>query len=221
LVLSGSLMAFARRIPWELRRLGIAGFVIALTSLVGFILSSRIVDHWSTRYLAPIILAAPFAAVPLARWLGARRLALVLAPYLVASVVGGWWSHGPFLDGLVPTVSARARGDAEAELAQLLRERGVRYGAAQYWLAYRLTFLFEEDPIIVPLDKNADRYPPFRAAFDATQRVAYVFHPMEPRAVAEDYEAELRAHGDAFVRAEVAGFTVLFVTRAGRERGSP
>ena len=27
---------------------------------------------------------------------------------------------------------------------------------AQYWLAYRLTFLFREDPMVVPLDPRED-----------------------------------------------------------------
>lgn len=212
-LVSGWLLALWRRVPWEVRRIGVAGFVMALTSLMAFILSSRPVDHWSARYLAPIVLAAPFAAAPLASWLGPRRLTAVILPYLIASLVGGWLSHGPFLDGVVPTISERAEGTDEQRLAELLRQRGVRYGAAHYWLAYRLTFLFEEDPILVPFEAGSDRYPPFRAAYEASPEVAWVFHPREPRAVAADYEGELRRRGKSYQRAEVAGFTVLFVTR--------
>ena len=67
-------------------------------------------------------------------------------------------------------------------LADALRAEGVRYAAAQYWLAYRLTFLFDEDPVVVPLAEADDRYRPYRDGFEAAPVVAYVFHPSEPRA---------------------------------------
>jgi hypothetical protein len=90
----------------------------------------------------------------------------------------------------------------------------VRYGVAQYWLAYRLSFLFEEDPVIVPLDPHEDRYPPYRAAVVSAPVVAFVFHPSESRARPEPLEALLRSNGTAFERIAAGGFTAL-VARSG------
>ena len=101
----------------------------------------------------------------------------------------------------------------EAALAGALRAEGVRYAAAQYWLAYRLTFLFDEDPVVVPLDPREDRYRPYRDGFDAAPVVAYVFHPSEPRARPEQVEEQLRNAGTPYRRMEVDGFTVLIARR--------
>ncbi len=87
------------------------------------------------------------------------------------------------------------------------------YAAAQYWLAYRLTFLFDEDPVVVPLNGADDRYRPYRAGFAAAPVVAYVFHPSEPRAQPEAVEAQLAAQRVTYRHEEIAGFTVLIVRR--------
>ncbi len=101
----------------------------------------------------------------------------------------------------------------EAALAGALRAEGVRYAAAQYWLAYRLTFLFDEDPVVVPLDPREDRYRPYRDGFDTAPVVAYGFHPSEPRARPEQVEEQLRDAGTPYRRMEVDGFTVLIARR--------
>ena len=65
----------------------------------------------------------------------------------------------------------------ELALASALRARGLRYGLADYWVAYRLTFLMREDPILVPWHAELDRYAPYRRAMEAEQTIAYVYDP--------------------------------------------
>jgi hypothetical protein len=116
------------------------------------------------------------------------------------------------VDG-VPVRDPRGVAQEEVVLADALRAEGIRYAAAQYWLAYRLTFLFDEDPVVVPLAIADDRYRPYRDAFDAARVVAYVFHPSEPRVKPEAVEAQLDAERATYRREEIAGFTVLVVQR--------
>lgn len=215
-VLFGGAAVLWRRVPWEVRRLGLFGFVASASAVGGFLASSMPADMWSARYLAPIVWTAPFALAPAAWALGGRWFGGALAVYLLVAAVGGWASYGPYVRGALPVLDPRGQADDEEALASVLRQRGIRHAAAQYWLAYRLTFLFREDPVVVPLAGWEDRYPPYRQAFDAAPVVAFLFHPSEPRAVPEPYEQMLRQSGGRVERLEVKGFTVLIHDRKGR-----
>jgi hypothetical protein len=187
--------------------------MMSAAALGGFLVSRMPVDIWSTRYLAPIIWFSPFALAPAAALLRTRRFSLALAPYILTAAVGGWVSYGFYVDGPLPRVDPRGAAQEEMEVARVLRERGVTAAAAQYWLAYRLTFLFEERPVIMPLAEHHDRYPPYRTAFDKALRVAYIFHPSEAQEQPEPYEARLRETGARYERLQVADYTLLIVTR--------
>lgn len=205
-----AVLAVARRTaPAPVRRLGALGVVVAVSSIGGFLVSTMPVDLLSTRYIAPVVWFAPFLFAPAAAALGARRFGVALAPYVVATAVGGWLAFGSYVDGPLPVRDPRGTAEDEAELAGVLRDRGVTHAAAQYWLSYRLTFLFEEDPVVVPFDVPGNRYPPYLAAYQQAPVVADIFHPSEPRAEAAPREAELRAAGEPYERLEVRGFTVL------------
>ncbi|HEX5504219.1 MAG TPA: hypothetical protein VFW96_16455 [Thermomicrobiales bacterium] len=217
----GGLAVGRRRLPWPVRRLGGLGALVAACSLGGFVVAAAPRDMWSARYLAPLIWMAPFALAPAAYVLRPRRFALVLAPYLVVAAVGGWLSYGPYVRGPLPVYAPRGAATAEAELGRALRERGVAHAAAPYWLAYRLTFLWGERPIVVPLDATQDRYAPYRRGFAAAPEVALIFHPADPRATAADYEARLRRAGARYERLEVAGYTVLLWRRGPPGVGVP
>ena len=212
-VLFGGTAVFLWRVPWRVRRLGGLGFLVAACSLVGFLVSVMPSDMWSTRYLAPFVWTAPFGIAPAAYVLGQRRFGLALAPYLVVAMVGGWLSFGPYVRGPLPVLDARGVARDEAQLGIALRQRGVRYATAEYWLSYRLTFLWAENPIVIPLNSGQDRYVPYRRAFDAAPIVAFIFHPSEPRARPEPYETWLRESRAQYERVEVAGFTVLILHR--------
>ena len=108
-------------------------------------------DLLSARYLAPIVWLAPFTLAPAAHVLGIRLFAALIAPLVVAVGIGGWYAFAPYVVDGVPVRDPRGVAQEEVALAGALRAEGVRYAAAQYWLAYRLTFLFDEDPVVVPL----------------------------------------------------------------------
>ena len=167
----------------------------------------------SARYLAPIIWLAPFTLAPAVHALGVRAFGVAVAPFVLAVGLGGWLAFSPYVQGGAPVRDPRGVAVDEAALATALRAEGVRYAAAQYWLAYRLTFLFDEDPVVVPLDPKEDRYRPYRDGFDAAPVVAYVFHPSEPRATPEPMEEQLRNGGVPYRRLEIDGFTVLIARR--------
>lgn len=209
----GGAALWLRRLPWEVRRLGAVGCLAAGVSLGGFLVSAVPVDMWGARYLAPMIWFAPLALAPAAHLLGRRWFPPALAPYLASAAVAGWLGYGPYVRGPWPVLSPRGAAVEEAALGEALRARGVRHAAAQYWLAYRLTFLWGEDPVVVPLDPREDRYPPYQDAFRRASTVAYLFHPSEPRARPEPVEALLRAQGIPHQRIEVAGFTAILARR--------
>jgi hypothetical protein len=215
-ILYGGLAIFVRRLPWPVRRLGLLGCAVAGSSLAGFLISSMPVDQYSARYLAPIIWTAPFALAPVAYLLRPRRFGLALAPYLAAAVVGGWLSFGPFVEGPLPVLSPRGAAHDEARIGAALRERGVQYAAADYWQAYRLTFLWHERPVVVPLNAWQDRYAPYRRGFEVAPVVAYIFAPTEPEVRPEPYAAGLRQAGIPFEWLEVGEFTALIAHRDGR-----
>jgi len=120
-------------------------------------------------------------------------------------------AYGTYVDGPSIRLDARGAAVAEHEVLARLRQRGVREGYAQYWIAYRLSLLFEEDPLIVPLDPKDDRRASLRAQVERAKRVAMIFHPSEPRATAAQYREKLTASGALEEEFQVEDFTVLIV----------
>lgn len=175
-IVLGGVVALARRAPGGAQRLGVAGAVMLPITLAAFSISVMAMDRLSARYLVAIVLMAPFALAPVLRVVGRGAFAAMLVPYIVSIGVAGWLGYGDNVDGVrVRLDNGRARD--EAVLATALRERGLRYGLADYWVSYRLTFVLREDPIIVPWHAKLDRYAPYRRAADAEPHVAYVYDP--------------------------------------------
>jgi hypothetical protein len=208
---AGGALSLWRRTPPGLRRLGLLGIISMVATLGAFLASVMPEDVWAARYLAPLVLAAPFALAPLAARVRTSTFALLIAPYLLGVAVAGWVGYGPMVRGLVPQVTPRGAAQDEMRLAEFLRERNIRYAKANYWLAYRLTFLWGENAIVVPLNPTEDRYPRWRAQVEAAPVVAATFHPSEPRAKAEQYEQFFQERKMRYQRYDVAGFTVLVV----------
>jgi hypothetical protein len=210
-LLAGAALSCTRRFPWELRRLGLAGAFMLPVTLGGFLVSPMVMDLFSSRYLAAILLVSPFCLAPVAAALGERRFALVLAPYLVSGAVSGWVSYRPFTLAVHPSLAADER------LGVALRERGLRYVVADYWASYRLTFAWRESPIVVPKNEVEDRFRPYRVRFDEEPVVAYVHDVNRSR---ESLDETVRAieRGETtfeplFGRFEIEGFTVLILKR--------
>lgn len=175
-IVLGGVSLFSRKLPFDLRRLGGLGAPMLPITLAAFLLSVMAIDHWSARYLVSIVLFAPFALSPLVRLVGPSRFACMLAPYLLSTAVGAWLDNGSNVDGWrIRRENGTARD--EGALAAFFRARGLHHGIADYWVAYRLTFLFHEDPTIVPWHPELDRYAPYRRAVEAEPVIAYLYDP--------------------------------------------
>lgn len=208
---SGAALFFMKRIPWGMRALGAAGAGVTFTTLVGFLSSPSATDVMASRFLLPVVLAAPMALTPLAFLIGsARRLAVLLSPWLFTAAIGGWLSFGSMVDGPLPRRTERGAMTGELAVGEFLRSKGVRYAAADFWVAYRLTFILGERLIVVP-EASEDRYPKWRAAFDREELVAYLIHPLAPSLTSEAVEASLAQRALPFEKAIVQGYTVLLV----------
>jgi hypothetical protein len=201
-----------RPLPWSVRRLGAIGAATYPLAIAAFLTSVMVMDHFSMRYLAVLTLMLPFAAAPLARAMGPRRFALVLAPHLIASAIGGWVGYGPFVRGPLPVLETPELAD-DYGLFHLLRARGITYATADYWASYRLTFLFGEQIVVVPKNASEDRHAPYRRAEEKAPIFAYVFDPGRSREDLGEAEKELRASYPSVERMSAGRLTVFIVKR--------
>jgi hypothetical protein len=174
-VIYGGFTIAARKELVTLRRLDAMALVTIGATLAGFLVSHMVMDQFSMRYLAAIVLVLPFAFAPLVNRLGPKRGALVLAPYLLTAAIGGWLGYGPYVSGPLPVLTDSGRAEDERTLIAELDVRECTDAVADYWAAYRLTFLARERVRFVPLHVQQDRYSPYRVQFESAKRVAYVF----------------------------------------------
>jgi hypothetical protein len=197
------------RCPPTLRFLTLGALLTAAASMFLFVYTDFPADPWSVRYLAPLVWFLPLSLAPAFFVVRTRWLAVVLLPYFCSIAISGWQSFGRYLQDWKPVQIAHASPQDERALLAFLTEQHVEAAAAQYWLAYGLTFLFDEKLIVVPLNPGEDRYPPFRQIFDNAKRKALVFHPSEPRATLPPYQQMLMNQGQQVSVHAVAGFDVL------------
>src|SRR5262249_14311534 len=148
--------------------------------------------------------------------LGARRFAMAIAPYVAASAIAGWVGYGPFVRGIAP-VRIDAGVTDEERLFVALGDRGVRYGLADYWVSYRLTFLAREALVVVQTNASEDRYAPYRAQLEQAQTVAYVYDPYRSREEAGSFERRVATgqtpFQERFERLEAGSLTALVLHR--------
>jgi hypothetical protein len=211
-IAAGGALAFVspfkrwRNLEWETRRLAVAFGVALPVTIGGFLASPMVMDLFSARYLAAITVLSPFALAPLALvfpGFPARWFAIGIIPSAAAAAIVGWVGYGPFL-----RVAPDDPSD-EARLEAALAARGVHVARADYWAAYRLTFLTQERLIVVPTNAAEDRYPPYRARFERESVVAYVFDPERSR----EREPEAETLGLETIRA--GRFTAKLIKQAG------
>lgn len=209
--LSGLVLVFVRRIPWEVRRMGLVG-ALALPLTVGaFLVSLMVMDSFSMRYLAAIVLMMPMAIAPLAWLVRARTFALMIAPYLVAAGVGGWVSYGASVRG--PLVAPHPSPTDEEELEDFLASRSIRNALADYWVSYRLAFLYRERIHVAPKNRVEDRYLPYRDELAKSSPWAYVYDPLRSRESFAENAAELTAHDPTATEHTIRRYKVLVVHR--------
>jgi hypothetical protein len=184
-------LVFARRERAIVR----AAAIVALSTLGGFLVSLMVMDAFSMRYLAAIAIVLPFLAISVARRLGRARFTMLFAPYVATSALSGWITLAPYTDGPRVVRERAASGAPEAELEERLAKYGVTHAIADYWAAYRITFVTQERLVVVPLHEKQDRHAEYRNAFERAARVAYVYDPLrsgeDESSTARELEASL------------------------------
>lgn len=215
---AGLVPGAARGVGWDARRLGLVGALVVPLALGGFLVSTMVMDAFSTRYLVAVLLLAPFALAPAAARLGARRFAVLLAPWLVSAGVCGWIGYRPFVDGVAVRTDAPGAAADDERLGARLRALGVEAGTADYWVAYRESFLFRETPPIAPTHASQDRYAPYRDALARASRWAYVVDRYRSEEAVEVVEPRVRAEaassGAEVERVDEGSLVAFVVTKS-------
>jgi hypothetical protein len=118
-----------------------------------FLASGSYLDTQSYRYFIPW-----YAGLSVAWAVGSLGLAKMVrrerrvASIIVAAIVGVHaWQQAIWYRKLEPDTQSMATLDC-------LRRNGIRGGYAEYWTAYKLTFIAREEIVIAPTD-GIDRYP--------------------------------------------------------------
>jgi hypothetical protein len=222
-IVTGGVASARRGSSWPVRRLGGFGFAVAALTVAAFALSVMVMDLFSARYLAAVVLFSPFAMAPLAERAGWRPLLALLAPFLVASGVCGWVGYGDQVRGAAIVTLPGGGARDEDELRKQLETRGIHAAIADYWVSYRLTFLYGEAVLVVPIHPREDRYAPYRRAYGQATRTAYVFDPKRSR---EDLAAMQKEAFEGSVpwgkpveRLEVGSLTAIVFEKAGDASG--
>lgn len=212
IVLAGLGAIRERTLSWPVRRAGLMGATGWLVTIAGFLVSVMVMDHFSMRYLATLTLLLPLAALPAARMLRVWRFAAVLAPHVISAAICGWLGYGPFVKGFRPVAELPEIREDYA-LLDSLKSRGIKYAAADYWAAYRLTLLFNEELVVVPNNEREDRYAPYRRAFEAAPMFAYIYDRGRSREDLVATERELVTENARVEKADIGTLTVFVVTR--------
>jgi hypothetical protein len=145
---------------------------------VFFLVSGAYLDTQSHRYLIPwyagLSIAWAMGSAALARTVPLKQTVRLkpdtthyLASVIVASIIAVHaWQQVAWYRMLQPDTQTRAT-------VGCLKSHGIRGGYAEYWTAYKMTFLAHEDIIIAPTD-GIDRYPrytEFVKALPPTQQI--------------------------------------------------
>jgi hypothetical protein len=159
---------------------------LSLVLCLGFILTSFGVDP-SGRYFVPLTIPMALIGAEFVQSLTHyRRLqATILLVPLAFNLWGTIQSAMANPPGLTTQFDSKVVVDHryDAELIQFLKEKGETTGYTNYWIAYPIAFLSDEELIFVPhLPYHADmrytprddRYAPYGEKVSASTKVAYL-----------------------------------------------
>lgn len=117
-----------------------------------FLLSGAYIDNQSHRYLIPWYAGLSVAWATGSLVLGGSRKTLA-ATIVVSILAVHTWQQVFWYQKLTPDTASPAT-------IECLKRNGIRGGYAEYWTAYKLTFLAHENIVIAPTD-GIDRYPKY------------------------------------------------------------
>jgi hypothetical protein len=168
----------------------LVGIILFLS--LGFIFTSFGVDP-SGRYFVPLV-------IPLSLFAGEMIVSLLdrygrlvygfVGVILIYNTWGIFQSAARVLPGITTQFDQITQVDHRAieELIRFLEEQGETRGYTNYWVAYPLAFLSQEELIFIPrlpyhedfrYTPRDDRYSPYDEAVENTEKVAYIttHHP--------------------------------------------
>ena len=163
----------------------LSGLVIVL--LTGFIFSPFGADP-SGRYFLPIsVVMSLFAAQAVWHWQARWGKAMVIAVCLVLlfNLWGTVQSIGKKLPGVTTQIDAVTQIDHsyDQELIAFLHSQGEEFGYTNYWVAYPMAFLSNEELVFIPrlpyhpdlrYTSRDDRYEPYQQSVADAAKAAYI-----------------------------------------------
>jgi hypothetical protein len=157
------------------------GLVVVLVpvTIAAFLATPNAQDVHSNRYLLPLVTALPVLAAGALRGLWRIRPILTIPPFLMLVLFPTWQTAGCLvrLGYLTPRLELQERAEPVVKAAAYLAAHGVRGAYADYWFAYKATFLTGER-LIATTFRGWDRRPAYTAFVNRQPNAAYVF--MEP-----------------------------------------
>jgi hypothetical protein len=217
LAVVGGLLSLAPGTEWSARRLAWCGAAWVGVSLVGFLFTRRPQDVMSARYLVPLLLAFPLLVSPVLarrpRVQGTVWVSVLLLPVIAHFGVAGWRGYGGWIDRGLPRITPEGNGDDARALLSALQQRDVEAAVADYWVAYRLTYLWKEQVTVAP-GTGVNRYPPYPSRYASARRRALIFSAIVPGSrylVPGPWEASLRREGRPHERLTVSPYEVLLL----------
>ncbi|ATB41651.1 hypothetical protein CYFUS_007119 [Cystobacter fuscus] len=217
MAVAGALLSLAPGMEWSARRLAWCGAAWMGASLVAFLFTRRPQDLMSARYLVPVLLGFPLLVSPvlarLPRGRGTVWVSALLLPVIAHFGVAGWRGHGGWIHHGLPRITPEGNGDDARVLLSALQQRGVEAAVADYWVAYRLTYLWKEQVTVAP-GTGDNRYAPYSRRFESAARRALLFSAIVPGSrylVPGPWEATLRREGWPHERLTAGPYEVLLL----------
>ncbi len=178
--------------------------LLCLTAMGLFLFSGVFVDYKSYRYLLPL-----YPAIAILAASGLSRMRAGYASLIMVTTIGIWAAQD------ARNLTALRLDVPTAEIIDWMREKRIRAGYADYWIAYRLDYLSRGDPLLAPY-RSQDRTPAYTAQVRNAPRVGYVFRAGDP-----EWPAFMRARAERIEASAMAGRYRLYVISQPRaaERG--
>ncbi|MET0404405.1 MAG: hypothetical protein ABW123_18480 [Cystobacter sp.] len=218
LTLLGGVASLLPRVTWHSRRLAWCGATWMGVALIGFLFTPHPQDVMSARYLAPLLLGFPLVLAPvleaLPRERGTMWVSLLLLPLLGHFAETGWRGYGGWIgpNGL-PRVTLQGSAEDASALLAALEQRGVDAAVADYWVSYRLTYLWRERLTVAP-GTGPDRQVRYQRRRAAARKLALIFCAIVPGSRYGDpgpWARRLRLQGKHLERLSVGPYEVLLV----------
>ena len=181
-----------------------------LSLLAALVFTSAMVDRFSVRYLWvsiawwPFLLAWGVAALARrARWQG------VLTGAVLLTALGGGMLAVALHPAAWATVSWR---EHYGPLLRYMQQHRVRHGRADYWEAYKLSFLSGEKLIFAP-DKRfpvgLQRYPAYGGEVSRAERKLYLFRSKVDDAALGKVRGDLRRKGVPYEEQDLGRWRII------------